>query len=272
MSQPKVPIRRNEGLDQGETIDVAEIHVAVIREKPEPKEGFEPLNLWIVAGIAGLLFWGGSYLTAYSGRFEADEFSELQHGRPVAVAAVAEDPLAKVKREGMVTFNGICAACHNEDGAGKAGVAPTLAGSDIVNAAGPNRLIRIVRHGLKGPVVVNASVTWNPSGDPSVVMGSQWDAIGASEAKLAAVLTYIRTSWGNTGSAVTPQEVSAVLAETKARSTDDNWTMEELSKIPVSGSGASAAAPSELTPEQLKEKLKALPADKLQELLKDVAK
>ena len=62
---------------------------------------------------------------------------------PAAVAAVAADPLAAVKREGMLTYNAVCALCHGEDGAGKAGVAPPLAGSDWVNADGPNRLMRI---------------------------------------------------------------------------------------------------------------------------------
>jgi S-DNA-T family DNA segregation ATPase FtsK/SpoIIIE len=96
------------------------------------------------------------------------EFSEFPHGKPVPVAAVAADPLAAVKREGMIAYNAVCALCHGEDGAGKAGVAPTLAGSDWVNADGPNRLLRIVRHGLKGTVKVNKDVTWNPANDPSI--------------------------------------------------------------------------------------------------------
>ena len=203
MSNPQEMPNASSRLDRGEQHDVTELHAAVLREKPDPVEGFEPVNLWVVAGIAGLLFWGGSYLTQYSGRFEAMEFSEFPHGKPVPVAAVAADPLAAVKREGMIAYNAVCALCHGEDGAGKAGVAPTLAGSDWVNADGPNRLLRIVRHGLKGTVKVNKDVTWNPANDPSIVMGSQWDAIGGTNEKLAAVLTYIRSSWGNTGAAVT---------------------------------------------------------------------
>ena len=264
MSHPNDPIRRPNGLDQGEHVDVADIHAAVIREKPEPKEGFEPLNLWIVAGIASLLFWGGSYLTAYSGRFEADEFSEIQHGRPAPVSAVAEDPLAKVKREGMIAYNGVCALCHNEDGAGKAGVAPALAASDWVNEGDPGRLVRIVLHGLQGPIKINATTEFNVAG---AAMPPQYDAIGGTDAKLAAVLTYIRTSWGNTGSAVTEEQVKSARLAAGTRS--EGWSPDELKALKL---GGGAAAPAELTPDQLKEKLKALPADKLQELLKDVAK
>ncbi|NBP24238.1 MAG: hypothetical protein EBU81_06765, partial [Proteobacteria bacterium] len=63
MSTPKETSNASSRLDRGETHDVTELHAAVLREKPDPVEGFEPVNLWVVAGIAGLLFWGGSYLT-----------------------------------------------------------------------------------------------------------------------------------------------------------------------------------------------------------------
>jgi mono/diheme cytochrome c family protein len=271
MSNPQEMPNASSRLDRGEQHDVTELHAAVLREKPDPVEGFEPVNLWVVAGIAGLLFWGGSYLTQYSGRFEAMEFSEFPHGKPVPVAAVAADPLAAVKREGMIAYNAVCALCHGEDGAGKAGVAPTLAGSDWVNADGPNRLLRIVRHGLKGTVKVNKDVTWNPANDPSIVMGSQWDAIGGTNEKLAAVLTYIRSSWGNTGAAVTPHMVADGLAPVKDRSADANWTQEELLQVPVSGAGAPAAA-AVITPDQLKAQLQALPDDQRQALLKELSK
>jgi mono/diheme cytochrome c family protein len=271
MSNPQEMPNASSRLDRGEQHDVTELHAAVLREKPDPVEGFEPVNLWVVAGIAGLLFWGGSYLTQYSGRFEAMEFSEFPHGKPVPVAAVAADPLAAVKREGMIAYNAVCALCHGEDGAGKAGVAPTLAGSDWVNADGPNRLLRIVRHGLKGTVKVNKDVTWNPANDPSIVMGSQWDAIGGTNEKLAAVLTYIRSSWGTTGAAVTPQMVADGLAPVKDRSADANWTQEELLQVPVSGAGAPAAA-AVITPDQLKAQLQALPDDQRQALLKELSK
>jgi nitrite reductase (NO-forming) len=174
--------------------------------------------------------------------------------------------LAAIKREGMIAYNGVCALCHNEDGAGKAGVAPTLVGSDWVNEADPGRLVRIVLHGLQGPIKINATTEFNVAG---AAMPPQYDAIGGTDAKLSAVLTYIRTSWGNTAKAVTADEVKSARLAAGARS--DMWSPEELKAVVLAG-GAAAAAPAELTPEQLKEKLKALPADKLQELLKDVAK
>ena len=267
----ETPNASSSGLDRGENHDVTELHAAVLREKPDPIEGFEPVNLWVVAGIAGLLFWGGAYLTQYSGRFEAMEFSEFPHGKPAPVATVAADPLAAVKRDGMIAYNAVCALCHGEDGAGKAGVAPLLAGSDWVNADGPNRLLRIVRHGLKGTVKVNKDVTWNPANDAGIVMGSQWEAIGGTNEKLAAVLTYVRSSWGNTGAAVTPQMVAEGLAAVKDRSAEANWTQEELLQVPAGGAGAVAGAVA-ATPDQLKAQLQALPADQRQAILKELSK
>jgi len=140
-----------------------------------------------------------------------------------------------------------------------------------VNADGPNRLLRIVRHGLKGTVKVNKDVTWNPANDAGIVMGSQWEAIGGTNEKLAAVLTYIRSSWGNTGAAVTPQMVAEGLAAVKDRSAEANWTQEELLQVPAGGAGAPAVAVA-ATPDQLKAQLQALPAEQRQAILKELSK
>jgi mono/diheme cytochrome c family protein len=47
--------------------------------------------------------------------------------------------------------------------------------------------------------------------------------------ELAAVLTYVRNSWGNKAPIVTPQSVQRVRQSNKARSTF--WTPEELLKV-----------------------------------------
>ena len=86
------------GLDRGEATDVVDLHAAVLRERPEPVEGREPLNLWLVVLIGVMVFWAGSYLTHYSGGFRADEFSETQINPvppPVEGGGGAEDPVAR---------------------------------------------------------------------------------------------------------------------------------------------------------------------------------
>jgi len=83
-------------------------------------------------------------------------------------------------------------------------------------------MIRIPQNGLAGPVKVNSQV-WSQA--PAMLA---WGA-ALSDEDLANVLSYIRTSWGNTGTPVTPEQVHAVRAEVGNRS--QAWTEEELMKI-----------------------------------------
>ena len=65
--------------------------------------------------------------------------------------------------------------------------------------------------------------------------GKEWNLampnMGAalSDDDLAAVLTYIRQSWGNKASPVTPEQVKAVKAKVGNRS--QPWTAQELEAI-----------------------------------------
>lgn len=254
---PTSPANAAHHPDLGEQHDVTEIHAALLREQPEPRDGFEPVNLWLVALTGGLLFWGGYYLANFSGRFEAGEYSEHPRGQMTAVA-LPESPEQELARIGAQVFNN-CAPCHQASGEGVAGQFPPLAGSDWVNVDGNARLIRIVLHGLSGPVSVNG-VAYNNA------MNQFKDILGDKE--IAAVLTYIRNSWGNKGGAVTPDEVKAIRAEDAAR--ELAWTSDELLKIPTKGGGGVAPTSAAPGPDQLRELLKALPADQLKALLQDV--
>ncbi|MFO1458376.1 MAG: cytochrome c [Verrucomicrobiota bacterium] len=241
--------------DQGELHDVTEIHAALLREQPEPRDGFEPVNLWLVALTGGLLFWGGYYLANFSGRFEGNEYSEYPHGPSTAVAA-PETPEQKLARLGAQVFNN-CVPCHQATGEGVPGQFPPLAGSDWVNVDGNARIIRIVLNGLSGPVTVNGGAFNN-------AMNQFKDLLSDNE--VAAVLTYVRNSWGNKGGSVTPDEVKAIRAEVAAR--DVAWTADELLKIPTKGGAAPAAAPAAAPGvDQLKEFLKALPPDQMKSVL-----
>jgi mono/diheme cytochrome c family protein len=117
---------------------------------------------------------------------------------PAATGAPAST--APVAAAGAKVFSTDCASCHQANGQGVPGAFPPLAGSDIVN--GPaSRVIHIVKYGLTGPVTV-AGKTFNgqmPAWSPQI-----------SDSDIAAVITYIRSSWGNHGSAVTTAQVTAV--------------------------------------------------------------
>ncbi len=253
--------------DRGETNDVLDIHAAILREQPEPKEGFEPLNLWLVVLIAGLLFFGGSYLTRYSGGFKADHFDENHINDPSELpnlVAAPTDPNEAVKRLGAKVYRENCAICHNDAGEGKPGIAPPVAASDWVSTNGIARIGRLILEGGGGPITVSG-VEFNVA--TAAMVGFRPTL---TDAEIAAVITFLRSNWGNAGDPVKAAEVAAIRVATEDRA-GKAWTSAELLEIPVGGAPL-GAAPVELTPEILKEKLKALPPDALKALLEELTK
>ena len=97
----------------------------------------------------------------------------------------------------------VCGACHGQNGeGGPAG--PPLAGSEWVTGPVSN-LVIIQLRGLIGPITVKG-VEYNfPAG--MMPMAYQTDE------QIASVLTYIRNSFGNEGSAVKPEQVTALRGE-----------------------------------------------------------
>jgi mono/diheme cytochrome c family protein len=80
-------------------------------------------------------------------------------------------------------------------------------------------VIRIVLHGMRGPVNVQGKI-WN------LDMPS-WAAL--SDEQIAGVLTYIRREWGHEASAVNPADVHSIRDWNQARK--DGWTEAELLQI-----------------------------------------
>lgn len=117
---------------------------------------------------------------------------------------------------GKEQFMTACAPCHQPHGLGLANVAPPLAGSEWV--AGPaERLIKVVLHGLYGPIDV-AGQRWN------LHMPGFGSAL--NDEQIAAVLSYIRRSWDNSDDPIEPQLVTHVREKTAGRTLA--WTLAEL--------------------------------------------
>jgi len=133
----------------------------------------------------------------------------------------AQDALAR----GQTVYMQVCFACHQPTGLGLPGMFPPLAGSDWVAAKNPDRMIRMVLHGLTGPVTINGK----PFATPAPLMPPQGAAL--SDTQIADVLTYVRDAYGNKASAVTPEQVAAIREAEKTRTA--MWTEAELQKIPV---------------------------------------
>jgi mono/diheme cytochrome c family protein len=168
----------------------------------EPEATRSAVPMWIVVVALLLLFLGGVYFDHHSGWFNARVYSpyvsaeELELYQPKSGAAAAA-------AQGKKVYETVCGICHNPDGMGKPNQAPPLAGSEWVTTAGFHRLAQIPLLGLSGNIQV-AGKDWNLNMAP---MGA-----ALSDADLAAVLTYIRTSWGNKAGAVTADDVKAIRA------------------------------------------------------------
>ena len=117
---------------------------------------------------------------------------------------------------------GMCFTCHQANGEGLAGQFPPLAGSDWV-LGDKDRLIKISMYGLMGEIEVNGVKYNNVMAPPGIPPGSLTDE------QIANVLTYIRNDWGNSASAVSPEEVATVRASLKGRAPMQMFTAAELS-------------------------------------------
>lgn len=110
--------------------------------------------------------------------------------------------------QGAAVYSRICASCHQPNGKGIPGVYPPLAGSAFLQGD-PTVPIRIVLHGFQGRIE-RAGKVYN-----GVMTG--WGSV-LSDEDIAAVLTYTRSSWGNSAPPVTPEQVREVRQKTQGRS------------------------------------------------------
>ena len=159
--------------------------------------------------LAVLKVEGPADKLVYSGK-EVD--SSYLGDKSVSLAAVTEATaaaergtlsLAEQVKAGEALFNGTCSVCHQGSGQGLAGVFPPLAGSDFL-MADVERSISIALNGRSGPITVN---------------GKPYDSVmppmsQLNDDEIANILTYVRNSWGNTGSQVSALAVREVRANT----------------------------------------------------------
>jgi len=194
----------------------------------------EPIKLWLIAVLMGLMFFGGMFLWANSGGFRYDVYDTNRISYSGAGGGeAAPDPMVL----GKSVFTRNCAVCHQANGMGVAGQFPPLVGSEWVLGQewhGDNHLVKIVIHGLQGPVTV--------LGKPYNNQMAPWGKVLKDE-QVAAVLTYIRNEWGNKAPPISSEFVKNLREQTKDRTTP--WTQGELQAIPreTAEQAAPAAAP-----------------------------
>ena len=116
---------------------------------------------------------------------------------------------------GQRVYQQQCVTCHQADGRGVGGVYPTLHETKWTTGD-KGRLIRLVLHGMEGPMKVKGQRYNQRMRSLSYLTDEQ----------IAAVLTYVRQRFGNDARAVAPEEVAAVRATTASR--EEAWTPSAL--------------------------------------------
>jgi mono/diheme cytochrome c family protein len=205
---PDPALRIRQGMDYGEHGDVQEVHAAIQREKLEPRVGLEPLSMWLIVVYGLAVFFGGAYLGRYSGNFSGDGLDPLGGPPPAKKGASTQGPEQQAELSphdrGKKVFNANCAVCHQATGLGSQSQGyPPLAGSEYTSG-GSRRNAMIVMKGLQGPLTVKGQKFGSAVMQP-------WETLG--DQKVADVLTYVRSEWGNTGGPITREQIAALRKE-----------------------------------------------------------
>jgi putative membrane-bound dehydrogenase-like protein len=131
---------------------------------------------------------------------------------PVVIVPPLNEAQQKQFAAGGEIYKGLCLGCHQDDGKGKDKVGANLVGSAYVQSADPSAAIRVLLSGKEGSIglMPPVGVTFN-------------------DEQIAAVLTFVRRSWGNTAPPVDSLSVLEVRGLTKAR--NKPWTDDELKQL-----------------------------------------
>ena len=170
---------------------------------------------WELQHVVALLKTGSSPRGSVMGPMAEVVYRSTQHLAEADLAAIAlylkqlpADPApppaagggtrrdAGVMARGATIYDQRCAYCHGEAGEGAPGAYPPLAGSRAVNMASPRNLIQAVRHGGFLPAT---------AGNPRPYGMPPFNHV-LDDNDIAAVLSYIRGSWGNDAAPVSQRE------------------------------------------------------------------
>jgi mono/diheme cytochrome c family protein len=191
--------------------DLHELHAPIMREKQEPRDGFEPVPPFFAPLFGGLIFWAGFFFALKFYDFRPDVLSEEppQTGPP-KVLTLAE--------KGEAIFQGSCLNCHGPGGIGAQ--CPPLQQSEWLEQRSPGVVVRILLHGASGPIQVK---------------GKTYDGnmkVDLTDAQIAAAATFVRNAFGNTPRLpgdITEDYVKAARKNTAGRTAP--WTASELAAI-----------------------------------------
>jgi mono/diheme cytochrome c family protein len=175
------------------------------------------LGNWDLRDIADLLQAGASHRGTTYGPMAEVVYNSLQYLDDADVKAMAVYLKALPRREaeapptsqarlvdpqvletGRKVYAVQCAVCHGGEGKGNAPAFPPLAGNQSITMSSPVNSIRMVLNGGYAPGTLRNP---RPHGMPpfSHILNDE---------EVAAVVTYIRESWGNNGTPVSPAQAN----------------------------------------------------------------
>ena len=223
------PIKKDPRIEPAAASDesIQEVHSILMREKPEPSEGYTPIPLFIMGFVTAMILVCTLYFVHYRGGIETGFHKAAliydERYDPTKAGAAGQEAKVDPVAQGKLLFQ-TCAACHQASGVGVPAVYPPLAGSEWV-VGSDEHVVRIMLHGLAGPVKVEGK---DYNGNmPAFGAGSGYNW---SDDKIAYVITYIRQEWGNKAAEVTADRVKEI-REKGAAGRAKPWSAEELEAI-----------------------------------------
>lgn len=161
------------------------------RENEEPEEAIRPMPLAALVVALGMVLWAVVYIL-YTEPLDLSEWGD-QRTRAELSGPAAAGAGAAAAVDGKALFAAQCAACHQASGQGLPGVFPPLDGSEWVQGE-PRVLANILLHGVTGEITVKGQT----------YQGAMPSFQQLGDAELAALATYIRSSWSNKAEPVEP--------------------------------------------------------------------
>jgi mono/diheme cytochrome c family protein len=152
--------------------------------------------------MAEVVYNSLQYLNDADIRAMAVYLKSLGQGSPpdAAASSVPRSESSLLLSLGKTIYDNHCATCHGENGLGKPPHFPALAGNQSIQMASAVNPIRMVLNGGYPPGTIGNPM---PYGMPPF-------AQSLSDDEVAAVVTYIRTVWGNRGAPVSASDANAL--------------------------------------------------------------
>lgn len=198
----------------GVMTEVDEERGPVRRSAPNLTSDPQGLGAWSMEDLASYLKLGAGSRSRLMGTMNEVILNSTRHLTEADTRAMAVylkslpaagdtggQPRREVMEIGAKQYDIHCGSCHLPSGFGSDDTGPPLAGSAFAQAPDPSSLIDLVINGPRLPTVA-PSDQWQRPWQSMKPFGQK-----LSDEEAAALLTFVRNSWGNAAAEVEPQDI-----------------------------------------------------------------